>query len=269
MCFPVIILVLASLVAEPTHSFFLQRPASSKSNTQLRSFGEDYATAKSRSEAARLIRSRIVTNDSAGSARSAPRFDSITIPPNSSLPRLRDLDVSINTRIPDIGKKLLPSVDGKYEQLRNGLSLLLSFVLSTSFINIIATTDAYQALPMLTRYIFTLIFAFLPLGVVFLGLFKYNLLSDILIKIEKLVVKSSAERVYGTLTERARPFQHAFTIDWRRVAQRRNCLFEAKRAVIALAANSLQQQQSTRRGTSSSAICSAIRSKGLLLRRRR
>jgi len=36
---------------------------------------------------------------------------------------------------------------------------------------------------------------------------------------------------------------HAFVIDWRRVAQRRTCLFEAKCAVIALVANSRHQQQ--------------------------
>ena len=55
---------------------------------------------------------------------------------------------------------------------------------------------------------------------------------------------------FGT-SKRARPFEHpqgvfelhAFAVDWRRITQRRTVCIEAKRAVIALVANSLHQQQ--------------------------
>ena len=124
-----------------------------------------------------------------------PRFGSISLPPDGSVPRIRPIDVEIATKIPGIEKKLLPSVDGKYEQLRNGLAIAASFVISVGFIQVLSSQAVYLSLPNLTRYLITTFFTFLPLGVVFLGLFQYETLSSTLVQIERAVWKGKRERV--------------------------------------------------------------------------
>ncbi|GMI54826.1 hypothetical protein ScalyP_jg7196 [Parmales sp. scaly parma] len=112
------------------------------------------------------------------------------------MPIVRELDITMATKIPNVLARLKPSTDGKAEQTRNALALLLTFLFSITFINTLSTSSFYVALPMLTRYILTTFFTFLPLGVCFLGLFQYKFLTNALVAISMKILPASRRRVY-------------------------------------------------------------------------
>ena len=152
-----------------------------------------YNDVTSRDQAASLIKT--IAKKSGGS-NNGPRFGSLSIPVDASMPIVRELDITMATKIPNVLARLKPSTDGKAEQTRNALALLLTFLFSITFINTLSTSSFYVALPMLTRYILTTFFTFLPLGVCFLGLFQYEFLTTALVATSRRILPASRRRVY-------------------------------------------------------------------------